>query len=633
MPSSQYLYVSFFSKGSGFGHAMRAFACARHCLALGHAMDIVFESSEGADQDVSTRPEYKALVEMHAELLRSPKLRLISKASKAQQGYDAVFVDCRQMSYERFCVYNKLGFCIGLDLGGAARQCMPYLIDTLPNFLSKPNVYDPAGFVDASMPERSAPPHECTRVLLYAPHVAAQEYVRILETCVEHNMQCTLVGAVGQGGILPQELEDFEKDVRFAPFTCNFAHTLCEYDLVITHFGLSAFEATHARVPVLLVNPSAYHAALSKKAGFTHCYRSYKRAATQLTRFATKAHVFTSFAARFTAGQRRSGVSVYDRLLTSAEKIRSWYAERSPINPFDRAARRMPRALLREEDKSVFLCKQTKLIFQVPFADPVSYNDAYFFSDYKAQYGKTYLEDFDAIAQKMDERLNIVQRIGRGRWVGNAPRLLDLGCAYGVMLKRALSRRFLCCGVDIYKDACDYVRNTLFIPSLCASVFKADFGAVHAQFAQEHTAYFQSPQGVPLRYDVVSCWYVLEHTPHFESVLQTVSRLLVPGGIFALAVPNGSGISARRYPRRFLQANPIDHFSIFSPKPLIAFLKKRGFALRLLRVTGHHPSCVLPHALQWSLLFAPVRRAVHGLSKLLRLGDTFELYLEKEREV
>ncbi|MDR1949713.1 MAG: hypothetical protein LBQ38_09995, partial [Spirochaetaceae bacterium] len=43
---------------------------------------------------------------------------------------------------------------------------------------------------------------------------------------------------------------------------------LAEYDLVITHFGLTAFEALHARTAVLLLAPGGCHEKLAVRAGF-----------------------------------------------------------------------------------------------------------------------------------------------------------------------------------------------------------------------------------------------------------------------------------------------------------------------------------------------------------------------------
>ena len=41
-----------------------------------------------------------------------------------------------------------------------------------------------------------------------------------------------------------------------------------QYDLVITSFGLTPYEAEKAGNRVILVNPTAYHEKLARKAGF-----------------------------------------------------------------------------------------------------------------------------------------------------------------------------------------------------------------------------------------------------------------------------------------------------------------------------------------------------------------------------
>ncbi len=634
MHTPQYLYVSFLRHRSGFGHAMRAFACAHQCINLGHSLDIVFTSCE-ENTDLRNTHEYNALLYMHSDILNHPNVRVVSHPL---QHYDAIFLDLQNLDYERFCFYQKYGFCIGIDLGGPARKCVPYLIDTIPNTLSDPNIYDPAGFVDTMMLRRKTPPRHCKHILLYAIHSTYEQYHVIIQACVTHNIHCTVVTNLPSKNEEEKPGRDAEQYVHFVPFSRNFAHTLHQYDLVITHFGLTAFEAHYANVPTVLVNPSAYHTHLSKRAGFLHYYRSYRSAAKLLSRFSLDENLFHAAVNAITDMNKiNQGLSVYDRLFTCADKIKSWYGQRGISNPFDLENNRMPIALFRDEEKSVFMCRTTKLMFQIPFSDPVTYDDAYFFSEYKAQYGRTYLEDFEAICKKADERLHCIERIISHKQdikKHDEPlRLIDLGCAYGAMLTRTKARGFISCGVDISEDACAYVTNTLKIPALCASIFHNDFDASHAAFSKKHSSYFQIPEaeGTNLHYDVLSCWYVLEHAPHFDSTVDIIKRLLKPRGIFALAVPNGRGISARRYRTSFLRANPIDHFSIFSPKMLVKILHAHGFVIRALRITGNHPSRFLPSALQW-VLYPPVQSLVCALSKLFHLGDTFELYLEKRNE-
>jgi predicted TPR repeat methyltransferase len=124
----------------------------------------------------------------------------------------------------------------------------------------------------------------------------------------------------------------------------------------------------------------------------------------------------------------------------------------------------------------------------------------------------------------------------------------------------------------------------------------------------------------------VTLWYVLEHFPDADGVLAKASALLPKGGVFAFSTPNGRGISARRDLQRFLLNSPGDHFTIFSPRKLGATLARYGFALRRVRVTGHHPERfpgVLGRAAQ---KWAGAARVIRAASVLLRLGDTFEAY-------
>jgi hypothetical protein len=94
-------------------------------------------------------------------------------------------------------------------------------------------------------------------------------------------------------------------------------------------------------------------------------------------------------------------------------------------------------------------------------------------------------------------------------------------------------------------------------------------------------------------------------------------------------MPNARGISARRNLHQFLLNSPGDHFTIFSPRRLGKTLARYGLALQRVRVTGHHPERfpgVLGRAARkWGV----AARALHSVSVLLRLGDTFEAYAVK----
>ncbi len=121
-------------------------------------------------------------------------------------------------------------------------------------------------------------------------------------------------------------------------------------------------------------------------------------------------------------------------------------------------------------------------------------------------------------------------------------------------------------------------------------------------------------------YDAVTLWYVLEHFRDAAAALTRANRLLRPGGVLAFSTPSASGISARRSLHRFLSASPADHFTIWAPRLAGPLLRRFGFRLKRLRVTGHHPER-FPGRLPAGTLLAA--------SRLLGLGDTFEAYAVK----
>ncbi|MDR1955257.1 MAG: hypothetical protein LBQ30_00200, partial [Treponema sp.] len=106
----------------------------------------------------------------------------------------------------------------------------------------------------------------------------------------------------------------------------------------------------------------------------------------------------------------------------------------------------------------------------------------------------------------------------------------------------------------------------------------------------------------------------------------------------AFATPSGSGISGRRSFKRFLEQSPPDHWTIWKPAQTRDILKRFGFTLKRVFVSGHHPER-FPLAER----FLPGKERssweqgnqgmVYGLfrwiSRIFHLGDTFEVYAVK----
>jgi SAM-dependent methyltransferase len=170
--------------------------------------------------------------------------------------------------------------------------------------------------------------------------------------------------------------------------------------------------------------------------------------------------------------------------------------------------------------------------------------------------------------------------------------------------------------LEVSREAAEYVRDRLGIP--CGV---GDFSS------GEGLGPMEASEG---RFDVITMWYVIEHFKDTDGVLLRVNRLLKPGGVFAFSTPSAAGISGRRSRTGFLRRSPPDHYTVWSPRASRGILERFGFRLKRVVVTGHHgerfpwPGGLAPGSAPAGVFTA--------LSRLLRLGDTFEAYAVKVGE-
>jgi 2-polyprenyl-3-methyl-5-hydroxy-6-metoxy-1,4-benzoquinol methylase len=391
----------------------------------------------------------------------------------------------------------------------------------------------------------------------------------------------------------------------------NLREQLAGFDLVVTHFGLTAFEALWAGVPVVIVNPTRYHEQLTATAGFFTFGRG------------TKALAALGIALKDSA--------LYGKIAAQSQTVFEKY-----FGAWEGSTRESLAAFLAclepEIPDACPLCKGTRLFstpvsgrfdgrsyrrcpdcgqFVLERARPpdIAYNADYFGADYKKQYGKTYLEDFPNLRSLAARRLSIIESLLPPPASGVAPGILEVGCAYGALLSVAVPRGWYAAGVDPSGAAVDYVTKTLKLP------------ATQGFFPDAFTV----PSGSPARFGAVTLWYVIEHLNDPSAALEKARSLLEPNGVLAFSTPSGAGVSARARLKNFLQNSPQDHRTIWTPAGARRVLRQHGFRVRKVVVTGHHPE-------RFPLLGKKARtgtflyKALLALSRLLGLGDTFEIY-------
>jgi 2-polyprenyl-3-methyl-5-hydroxy-6-metoxy-1,4-benzoquinol methylase len=612
--SRSILLVPSVAKGNGSGHLVRCLSLARE---LGEGASIYVPEAHGQNPQGALWTSAEISMSYAREL---SGLRLVSELPLGwrHSPWDLVVLDRRATSLQELLFWERYAPVLAIDEGGEARDYTHYLIDILPRHPKSSGGEanrSGIGLLDLPASRRSSRPLEFRRVLVSFGGEDASgltlSFARLLvaESLVRPENLTVVSGALRRGAP-PVGLDGA---TILGPVQDLKEH-LARYDLVFTQFGLTAFEAAWAGCGVVLLNPSRYHRELSLAAGFPEI--GVLRADREALR-----------------GFLRSPSSVFSKLeriipeerQSLADCIAALAPEGGAACPVCGGSGR--KALYRDPAKSYFRCASCGAVSMMRFeaGREQPYTEAYFFEEYKRQYGRTYLEDWPALIALARPRLDIIEEIAAwslGRRKGLS--ILDVGCAYGPFLAAAKERGHEPYGLDAAKEAADYVRRELGIP------------ATTGDFIDPTVA---SSFGGP--FDVLSMWYVIEHFERLEKALRNAAALVRPGGILALSTPSLEGASGRFRRSAFFAASPEDHFTVWEPSRAKDILKPYGFRVERIRVTGHHPER-LPglrrlysrRVLSSKTSLGPIGKALSSagrlVSRIAGLGDTFEIYAVRE---
>lgn len=253
---------------------------------------------------------------------------------------------------------------------------------------------------------------------------------------------------------------------------------------------------------------------------------------------------------------------------------------------------------------SAFLCRCAGcgIIFNVNFKS-LSYDRDYFISEYKEQYGKTYIEDFNNIYAMANARLGRILQSFHG--INNLS-LLDLGSAAGFFLKAAKDRGINnLLGIEISRFAADYCRENFGI-----DVIQAPFNEVNAD----------------LKFSIISSWFFLEHMAEPAAAIKKVYSMLEPGGVFACGIPSFFGPSFHFRRSGWIETHPQDHRIDLSPSSAKRILKQAGFSRVKVYRAGYHPERVLKKS---SLLYPVFEPLYNIFTRVTAYSDTIEIYAVK----
>jgi 2-polyprenyl-3-methyl-5-hydroxy-6-metoxy-1,4-benzoquinol methylase/spore coat polysaccharide biosynthesis predicted glycosyltransferase SpsG len=617
------LIIASFEKGRGSGHLVRGGLLARDLRKFGREV-MLYLPGLGTGRSLS---EARMILAQSLENL--DEVSLINDDAELQRDWALVIFDRFSTPLRELERFDAPA--LGIDEGGRSRRRFDFLLDLLPNLpsLAPPNALRPDLLC---LPERRSPagaaPANFTaplKILVsFGGEDAAMLGLTAALSCAAPGLsEVTLVG----GALNKMQLKNgVAINFAYIPFIKNLREQLADYNLVITHFGLCAFEALYAGVPVILASPTPLHELLAANAGFISAGRGKKGAArlAKLLFISKKRRLnaaFLSMVAEHCAAAARKYNLDADKHETLAAYINNLEPKTSGSCPLCRYKKNT--VIARFADRTYRRCARCGIVYMSRNVQPdIHYTEAYFFENYKKQYGKTYLEDFPNLMAMANRRLEIIKTLlDEG---GRRARVLDIGCAYGAFLAAARDKNFECAGVDGSAAAVAYVRDELGINAF--EGFFPEGGLIN-----------EIQKSSWREFDAVTLWYVIEHfetanVAHksecaLETAIQKIHGLLKTGGILAFSTPNSSGISGRLSLKKFMEKSPADHWTIWDYRHVRKILSHFGFKVKKIVVTGHHPERFPFCGKLSSGRF--MYKLILIFSKLFRLGDTFEVYAKK----
>ena len=234
------------------------------------------------------------------------------------------------------------------------------------------------------------------------------------------------------------------------------------------------------------------------------------------------------------------------------------------------------------------------------FTNPVPQSWHRYYPD--SYYGKPDTNRFPAIVEWLQNQLYASRAKRIEHLAGSKPGcVLDIGCGRGYLLRAFQRRGWDVIGTEMSEAAASHARTQLKLPVHVGKL--ADLNLPAASF------------------DAAGMWHVLEHFERPKDAINEVHRLLRPGGVFLVAVPNFGSLEARAARDKWFHLDVPRHLTHFTSDVLIRSLKHAGFQIE--STSDHSLEYDFFSAVQSFLNYAGLR--MNWLYTALRDGNVKDL--------
>jgi SAM-dependent methyltransferase len=173
----------------------------------------------------------------------------------------------------------------------------------------------------------------------------------------------------------------------------------------------------------------------------------------------------------------------------------------------------------------------------------------------ESKFEESYFGDYAGCGTYRDHRLKRAFRTRLVRRFLPRGRVLEIGCAYGYLL-RALEDRFECAGIDVSEHAISVARTITKASVECGDVMEL------------------LPRKPDDTFDAVLAFDIFEHLPERQipDLLSQIARILRPGGRLLVSVPNTRCLSRKLKKEQWTGLRDPTHVSLLSPERWLELL-------------------------------------------------------------
>jgi 2-polyprenyl-3-methyl-5-hydroxy-6-metoxy-1,4-benzoquinol methylase len=213
---------------------------------------------------------------------------------------------------------------------------------------------------------------------------------------------------------------------------------------------------------------------------------------------------------------------------------------------------------VRKNEKSDYIkCEKCKSVYLSPMPT-VSEMVEYANSHYDSGVYKEYVAARDMKIKSFDYRLQQIRKSNQLQSKNGKIRHLDVGCSCGYMLEVGIANGFDSYGVEFSQSAINAAKD-----DIKTRIFKCDVNQLKDKNME--------------KFDLITCYDIVEHIHNPKEFLQTLYDLLNENGCLAITTPDPTHWIAGLMQSRWPMYQPMQHTILFSPEALQSSVTRVGF--------------------------------------------------------